>query len=84
MSANHDAIPTSTAVHAVPGDEVIAAKDAVPTAAAVIMESDTDSSPNQEKKEDYSSQPQDKASLRNFWVDVPIQFTSSIRNLTAF
>ena len=64
-TTTQDSIPISGGVHGVPGDEVVAAKETVPAAAALIMESERRST---EDEEDYSSQSEDKAGLGNFWV----------------
>ena len=52
-------------IHGTPGDEVAAAKEALPAAAAIVMESE---SSTKDGKEDYDSQPEDKAGIGNFWV----------------
>ena len=66
MSEESSSVPPTNGLHGVPGDEAIAAKEAVPAAASIIMKPDTSSS--DEDKDDYSSQPEDKAGLGNFWV----------------
>ena len=65
MSEENNFVSTTHGLHGVPGDEAIAAEEAVP-AVATIMKPDTSSS--DEDKDDYNSQPEDKAGLGNFWV----------------